>query len=129
MCVDFCSLNHQTWLDMFPIPHIHDLLDKLGKARVFSAIDLSSAYHQVRIKEWHEHCTAFLMPMGLYEYVVMLLGLVYVPTTFQHIMNKKLQDLLYNCVMVYLDDILVFFDSLEQHLADLQKVFEWLCTL
>ena len=42
MCVDFCSLNHQTWLDMFPIPHIHDLLDKLGKARVFSAIDLSS---------------------------------------------------------------------------------------
>ena len=45
MCVNFCSLNHQTWLDMFPIPRIHDLLDKLGKACVFSAIDLSSAYH------------------------------------------------------------------------------------
>ena len=45
MCVNFCSLNHQTRLDMFPIPRIHDLLDKLGKARVFSAVNLSSAYH------------------------------------------------------------------------------------
>ena len=51
MCVDFRSLNKQTRLDMFPIPRIHDLLDKLGKARIFSAIDLSSAYHQVRIKK------------------------------------------------------------------------------
>ena len=83
MCVDFCSLNRQTRLDMFPIPRIHDLLNKLSKARVFSAIDLSSAYHQVRIKEGYEHCTAFLMPMGLYEYILMPLGLTNAPTTFQ----------------------------------------------
>ena len=82
MCVDFRSLNKQTRLDMFPIPHIHDLLDKLGKARIFSAIDLSSAYHQVRIKEGHEHKTAFLTPMGLFEYVVMPLGLTNAPATF-----------------------------------------------
>ena len=70
MCVDFRSLNKQMHLDMFLIPRIHDLLNKLGKARLFSAIDLSSAYHQVRIKG-HEHKMAFLTPMGLFEYVVM----------------------------------------------------------
>ena len=82
ICVDFCSLNKQTHLDMFPIPRIHDLLDKLGKARIFSAIDLSSAYHQVRIKEGHKHKMAFLTPMGLFEYVVMPLGLTNAPATF-----------------------------------------------
>ena len=83
MCVDFRSLNRQTRLDMFPIPRIHDLLDKLSKAHVFSAVDLSSVYHLVRIKEGHEHRAAFLTPMGLYEYVVMPLGLTNVPATFQ----------------------------------------------
>ena len=82
MCVDFHSLNKQTRLDMFPIPRIHNLLDKLGKARIFSAVDLSSAYHQVCIKEGHEHKMAFLTPMGLFEYVVMLLGLTNAPATF-----------------------------------------------
>ena len=69
-------------LDMFPIPRIHDLLNKLGKAQIFSAVDLSSAYHQVRTKEGHEHKTAFLSPMGLFEYVVMPLGLTNAPATF-----------------------------------------------
>ena len=82
MCVDFHSLNKQTHLDMFSIPRIHNLLDKLGKARIFSAVDLSSAYHQVRIKEGHEHKTAFLTPMGLFEYIVMPLGLTNAPATF-----------------------------------------------
>ena len=58
----------------------------------------------------------------------MPLDLTNVPATFQHVMNQTFQDLLYKCVMVYLDDILVFSDSVEQHLADLWKVFEWLCT-
>ena len=83
----------------------------------------------MRIKEGHEHHTAFLMPTGLYEYVVMPLGLTKVPATFQCIMNQTFQDLLYKCVTVYLDDILVFSDSVEQHLANFWKVFEQLCTL
>ena len=82
MCVDFRSLNKQMHLDMFPILRIHNLLDKLGKARIFSAIELSSVYHQVRIKEGHEHKTDFLTPMGLFEYVVMPLGLTNTPATF-----------------------------------------------
>ena len=80
------------------------------------------------IKEGHEHRTAFLTQMGLYEYVNMPLGLTNAPTMFQCIMNQTLYTLLYKCVTVYLDDILVFSDFVEQHLADLQKVFEWLRT-
>ena len=80
----------------------------------------------MRIKEGHEQRTAFLMLVGLYEYVVKPLGLTNVPAMFQCIMNQMLQDLLYKCVMVYLDDILVFSDSVKQHLADLRKVFEGL---
>ena len=68
------------------------------------------------------------MAMGLYEYVVMPLGLTNVPATFQCIMNQTFQDLFYKCVMVYLDNILVFSDSVEQHLANLRKVFERLRT-
>ena len=82
MCLDFRSLNKQMRLDMFPIPCIHKLFDKLGKARIFSTIDLSSAYHQVRIKEGHKNKMAFLTPMGLFEYVVIPLGLANAPTTF-----------------------------------------------
>ena len=69
-------------LDMFPTPHIHDLLDKLSKARIFSAVDLSSVYHQVRIKEEYEHKMVFLTPMGLFEYVIMPLGLTNAHVTF-----------------------------------------------
>ena len=69
-------------LAMFPILHLHNLFDKLGKAQIFSAVDLSSAYHQVCIKEGHEHKTVFLTPMGLFEYVVMPLGLINAPATF-----------------------------------------------
>ena len=82
MCVNFHSLNMQMHLDMFPIPCIHDIFDKLGKAQIFSTVDLSSAYHQVRIKEDHEHKTAFLTPMGLFEYIIMPLGLTNALATF-----------------------------------------------
>ena len=72
-------------LDVFPIPHIADLFDRLGKATVFSSIDLSHAYHQVCIREGDEHKTAFLTPQGLYEYVVIPIGLTNAPATLQHL--------------------------------------------
>ena len=67
---------------------------------------------------------AFLMPMGLFEYVVMPLGLTNAPATFQVLMNLTFQDLLYKCVTVYLDDILVFSKDIDKHLQYLRKVFE-----
>ena len=126
MCVDYRSLNKQTRLDMFPIPHTHNLLDKFGKARIFSANDVLSMHHQVHIKEGHEHKTAFWTPVGLFEYVIMPLGLTNAPATLYHLMNLRFQDLLYKCVTVYLDDILIFSKNLDQHLQHLRLVFEWL---
>ena len=92
---------------MFPIPRIANLFDRLGKVTVFSSIDLSHAYHQVCIREGDEHKTAFLTPYGLYEYVVIPIGLTNAPETFQYLMNLSFSDLLH-CMTVYLDDILVF---------------------
>ena len=67
MCIDYRALNRQTKLDVFPIPRVDDLLDRLGCARFFSSVDLATAYHQIRIKQGHEHRTAFVTPQGLYE--------------------------------------------------------------
>ena len=82
MYIDFCSLNKQMHLNMFPIPCMHNIFDKLGKPQMFSVVDLSSTYHQVCIKEGHKHKMAFFTPMSLFEYVVMPLGLTNAPATF-----------------------------------------------
>ena len=82
MCIDYRALNCQTKLEVFPIPRIADLLDCLGCARFFLLVDLATAYHQIRIKQGHEHQTAFVTPQGLYEWIVMLLGLTNAPATF-----------------------------------------------
>ena len=62
MCIDYRTLNHQTKVDIFPIPRIANLLDHLGCARFLLSVDLAAAYHQIRIKQGHEHRTAFVMP-------------------------------------------------------------------
>ena len=127
MCIDYRALNHQTKLDVFPIPRIADLFDHLGRAQYFSSVDLATAYHQIRIKQGHEHRTVFVMPQGLYKWIVMSLGLTNAPATFQHIMNLIFSDMLHKCVCVYLDDILVFSETEQQHLHDLCAVLEQLC--
>ena len=82
MCIDDRMLNNTTITDVFPIPRIADLMDKLANAHVFSSLDLANAYHQVKIHEPHIHRTAFMTPTGLYEYVVLPFGLCNAPATF-----------------------------------------------
>ena len=81
MCIDYRAINRRTKLDLFPIPCIADLLDRLGHAHYFSLLDLATAYHQIRINQGHEHQTAFVMSQGFYEWIVMPLGLTNIPAT------------------------------------------------
>ena len=111
MCIDFRSLNKNTIVDKFPLPRISDLLDKLSRAKYFSSIDLSAAYHQLRIAEGDQEKTAFITPQGLYEYVVMPFGLVNAPSSFQRAMHFTFESEIGSFVLVYLDDILVFSES------------------
>lgn len=121
-CIDYRALNKQTIKDRYPLPNIDELLDRLGHAKYFSKIDLKSGYNQVRIHPDDIPKTAFKTRYGQFEYLVMPFGLTNAPATFQRLMNNLLHDHLDNFVIVYLDDILIFSRTQEEHLRHLQTV-------
>ncbi|CAI5471096.1 unnamed protein product [Closterium sp. Yama58-4] len=124
MCIDYRALNRVTIKSRYPIPRTDDLLDQLRGARYFSKIDLRGGYHQIRVFADDCHKTAFRTRYGSYEFTVMPFGLTNAPSTFQRTMNRVFRDLLDKCVIVYLDDILIFSRTREQHLRDLDAVFK-----
>jgi hypothetical protein len=125
MCVDYRGLNQVTKKVQQPIPRIEELLDKLSGAACFSSLDLASGYWQVPVKEEHRHLTAFSAEGELWEWCVMPFGLTSAPTTFQRMMNKLLAPLSAFCV-VYLDDILIFSTSAQEHTEHLELVMQTL---
>ena len=108
MCIDYRVVNRLTVKNAYPIPRTDDLLDRLAGAKVFTCLDLQQAYHQVKLHPDDIPKTAFTTPMGLFEYLVLPFGLSNAPSTFKSLINKVLGPELSHCVLVYLDDIMVF---------------------
>ena len=127
-CVDYRRLNTHTQADLFPIPRIDDLLDQLGDSKYFTTLDLASGYWQIRVHPDSQQKTAFVTPQGLYEFKVMPFGLTNAPAVFQRLMQRVLMGLNPaegpDNVTVYIDDILIFSRTSEDHLQHLHSVLK-----
>ena len=108
LCVDYRGLNNLTIKNRYPLPLIGESLDRLGRAKRFTQLDLTSAYHRMRIREGDEWKTTFRTRYGHFEYQVMPFGLTNTPASFQGYINKILVEKLDIFVIVYLDDILIY---------------------
>ena len=122
-CVDFRKLNQVTKKNSYPLPVIDDILALLGKAKYFTSLDLKSGYWQVLMNESDKEKTAFACHRGLFEFNVMPFGLSNAPAVFQELMSVVLQGL-GDFAIAYLDDILVFSPTLEDHLQHLDTIFD-----
>ena len=126
MVIDYRALNAITIRNRYPLPRIEDLFDQLSKATIFSSIDLQSGYHQIRITAEDIPKTAFRTPFGHYEFNVLCFGLTNAPATFQSTMNRIFAKYLGKFVAIYIDDILIYSRSAEEHKEHLRLVLQLL---
>jgi hypothetical protein len=115
LCVDYCALNEVTVKKKYPLPRIDDLFDQLHGACVFSKIDLRLGYHQLKIRECDILKIAFVWRYDLYQYTVMSFGLTNASAYFMYLMNKVFMEYLDKFVVVFINDILVYSRSEEEH--------------
>jgi hypothetical protein len=124
LCVDYRALNKITVKNKYSLPLISEVFDRLHGAKYFTSIDLQSGYHQVRIAEEDIPKTAFNTRYGHFEWVVLCFGLTNAPATFQALMNDIFRDLLDDFVVVYLDDILIYSRTADEHVTHVRTVLE-----
>ncbi|UYV65636.1 hypothetical protein LAZ67_3004918 [Cordylochernes scorpioides] len=125
-CVDYRRLNKVTKKDVYPLPRIDDTLDSLKGAKFYSSMDLRSGYWQIEVDEADREKTAFITPDGLYEFLVMPFGLCNAPATFERMMDKILKGLKWTMALCYLDDIVVYSKSFNEHLHRLEIILQCL---
>jgi len=124
-CVDYRALNKITRKDRYPLPLIHETLERISKAKWFTKLDVTTAFHRIRIAEGDEWMTAFRTRFGLFEWLVTPFGLANAPSTFQRYINWTLREFLDDFVSAYLDDILIFTEgSLAEHRKQVEKVLQ-----
>jgi hypothetical protein len=114
-----------TWIkNRYPLTHINDLLDQLKNVVYFTKLDLRSGYHQIRVAEHDAWKTAFKTKQGLFEWLVMSFGICNALKTFMRVMNDVFMPFLYDFVIVYLDNILVFSGTWDEHVRNVKKVLD-----
>jgi hypothetical protein len=126
LCVDYRPLNAVTIKNKYPLPRIDILFDQLVGTQVFSKIDLRSGYHQIKIRAEDIPKTTFTIRYGLFEYLVMSFGLTNAPAHFMYLMNSVFMPELDKFVAVFIDDILIYSRSMEEHEEHLLIVLQWL---
>jgi len=124
VCVDYRALNEITVKNKYPLPLMDELFDRVQGAQFFSTIDLRDGFYQIRLAEGDSEKTAFRTAFGSFEYLVLPMGLCNAPATFMELMNQTFFDLLNKSVLCFLDDILIFSKTREEHLAHIREVLE-----
>ena len=124
MVVDYRKLNEKTVAEKYPVPRIDEILDNLGKSVYFSTIDLAQGFHQIEMHPDSIQKTAFSVDNGHYEYLRMAFGLRNAPCTFQRVMDNIFREYLNRFCFVYMDDVICFSKSLDEHKQHLKLIFE-----
>jgi len=125
LCTDFRQLNERTIKDSYALPRVEEILDCLAGSQYFTVLDMKSGYYQIEIDEQHKQRTAFTVgPLGFYEYNRLPFGLTNSPATYQRVMEEILGDLHMRACLIYLDDVIIFSRTYEEHLERLQQVFQ-----
>ena len=122
--IDYRKLNSITVKDNYPLPRIDDMLAKLKKAKIFSKIDFASGYFQVKMATGSRAFTAFICEYGVFEFTVMPMGMKNSGATFQRLMNKLFENHIGLFCIIYIDDTLVFSESVENHAKHLKIIFD-----
>jgi transposase InsO family protein len=123
MCINYHPLNAILFLDAYPLPRIDDMLRRVAGHKFYSTFDLASGYWQIPLREQDKCKTAFYAPSGFYEFNVMPFGIATGPGTFQRLVDDMLQGMLHVNAEGYIDDIIIFSDTLDQHVIDVRQLF------
>ena len=122
LCIDYRGLNDITIKNRYPLPLIDDVIGSLAGAKYFTSMDLRNGYHNLRIAHGYEWLTAFRTKYGLFEYTCVPFGLTNAPAAFQNFMDNIFSDLLYKGVVIYLDDIMIYTKTMDEHITLVNEI-------